>query len=117
MTDLSVVRGDAAQIALTITTAAGAVFNLTGYSIWMTAKEDADDPDSRAVFQKSTSDGITITDAPNGRATVQLDPEDTASLSTPVDLVYDVQVKNGTDLQTPITGVLSVSADVTRRTS
>lgn len=74
----------------------GTPFDLTGSTIYFTAKESPDDLDANAVFQKSTAGGIVITDAPNGIAQVTIDPADTTSLKLDKDrlkiLFWDVKV-------------------------
>lgn len=107
-------RGDSETYLLTITEDA-APLDLTSAEIWMTVKKRFGDTDDLAVFQKTTADGITITDGVGGLATVQLSPADTAGLpARRVQLLYDVQVKvlDGRVL-TPIAGTLTVEPDVT----
>lgn len=110
-------RGDTISIALTISRN-GSAIDLTGATIWFTAKEAVEDADVDAVFQKTTADGITIDDAPNGRATVVIEPADTAALGDdPVTLLCDVQVEEADGTTSTVAeGVLRITPDVTRAT-
>lgn len=118
--------------ALTMTRTTTALFDtsisplsssgLTGYAAWFTAKVDAADADSAAVFQKTIAGGgIQITTTGNattaGVLTTTVLPADTASLATGYThtLVYDVRVKDGSGVETIVdSGTISVAADVTQ---
>lgn len=67
--------------------------DITGWTLYMTAKLSTADPDAEAVFQKtSPSGGITITDAAVGDAVAQIDPADTETYQEEgATLLYDVQ--------------------------
>ncbi len=112
--NLSMVRGAGPAIDLTIKKLDGSAYDLTGCSVTMTAKRSADDPDSAAVFRKTTGGGgITVTNAAGGLATVQLSAADTRNVPGDVDLAYDVTVKTGAgSVSKPIVGKLTVAADV-----
>lgn len=105
-------------IALQVTLSRNGVpIDLTGATLWFTAKDDLDDLDADAVFQKKTGGlGIAVTSAVNGQATVTIPPADTASLvNEPQTLECDVQLleADGT-LTTVARGQLILQPQVTR---
>lgn len=97
---------------------------LTGYSAWFTAKRDASDPDTAAVFQKTIAGGgMAISTQGNastpGVLTTTVLPADTEPLPAgyAVQLVYDVKVKDTSGIETTVdSGTLTVLADVTQAT-
>jgi len=112
--DLELPRGDTGRWNLAFSV------NLTGAKIWFTAKRAYTDADNAAVISLSTTTtGITITDAPNGAATLVIPPSATSALvtpppPTPLTLVYDVQVKESDGTVTTVQwGKLNIRGDVT----
>lgn len=63
------------------------------------------------IFQKSLGDGITK--AASGTYSVRCDPADTALL-TNARYAYDFEIGIGSDVYTPLIGILAVEPDVTR---
>jgi hypothetical protein len=118
ISDIEAVRGDG-EIYLLTMTEDDAPLDLTDAEMWMTAKRHIRDADADAIFQKTVGDGITITDAEGGLATVELIPGDTSDLAArTVRLVYDVQVKLVSGrIVTPLKGRLTVEPDVTVSTA
>lgn len=117
MADLEARRGDTEKYDLTVSDN-GTPVNLTGAAVWFTAKLRASDPDSKAVIAKTLGQGIAVTNASQGQARITLSPGDTASLSAPISLSYDVQVKQTDGTVTTVeSGALLVTADVTRATT
>lgn len=136
---LTIRRGDSTSFPVEIRTSAGAVYDLTSSTIWFTVKpaidNDATDAlapvknyavlnGSGAVTSSSgialggtrPSDGFTATTAAHGTLTVTISSAQSTLL--PVgDCPYDVQVLSGSTVQTVATGTISVTADVTRRTT
>jgi hypothetical protein len=114
ISDIEAIRGDGETYLLTMTED-DEPLNLTDADMWMTAKRHIRDADADAIFQKTVGDGITITNAEGGLATVELVPADTSELaSRTVRLVYDVQVKLASGrIVTPLKGRLTVEPDVT----
>jgi hypothetical protein len=78
--DFTMSAGDTCQVKVTVTKSNGAAFNLTGYSVtWVSRPEwNSDAPN---LVTKQTGAGVTITDAANGRLTIDLGPADTADLA------------------------------------
>lgn len=110
MSDLSMIRGDSKTFLFAFDV------DLTGASeVWMTAKSALADSDGAAIFQKTVGAGVTVVDDPTGTVQIDLDPDDTSSLSGPRDrLYYDVQVLDTDDkITTLASGRLIVRADVT----
>lgn len=86
-------RGDTPVWDLAVLDTNGDPFNLTGYTIRMTAKTDIDDTDADAVFQLSTTTGeIVITNAAGGLATIQPERSSTNTLTTDITVYCDVQI-------------------------
>lgn len=91
---------------------------IAGWSFWMTAKYDAGDADSAAVFQKVPINWTANTNGNQttaGVATCTLNPSDTSALPPyQVTLVYDVQAKDTSgNIFTIDSGTLTVTPDVT----
>ena len=120
MSHLAVTRGDSATFTLTLTDEdTGAPVNLTGMTMTFTAKRRPTDSDAQALIAKSTADGIVIDVAPEtGLATLTLDPADTEDLSPAQigrSLYWDLQIDDmAGDVRTPLSGLLAISADMTR---
>lgn len=70
--------------------------NITGWTLWSTAKRRPSDADP-GVFQKSTAGGgLTITNAAGGLGTVTLAPADTSPLPEErTSLFEDLKAKDG----------------------
>lgn len=105
----------------------------TATDIWVTAKRDKDNTDAQADILISSTVGlevinqvaataaeqangsITVTDAVIGNITVRLEAVETAKLTDKKShWYYDVQWTDGTDVETPRRGRLTVTGDVTR---
>lgn len=116
MGDLSIVRGDTVLIDLTVTRD-GAPVSLSGASLWWTAKRRTSDADAAAVIAKTTAAGITVTDAPGGKARVTITAAETAALTDTL-LYWDAQVRetSGT-VSTVASGQVAIAPDVTRATA
>ena len=96
--NLKVVRGRAVTLPVVVKTPDDAAVNLTGGTLRFTVKWSPYDADGAAVFQLSSpSSGITITDATNGKASVNIVAGNTAQTQVPqhrADLVYSLQFTN-----------------------
>ena len=110
-------RGNTVPITLVITVE-NVPFDLTGCTLFFTAKEDISQADADAPLKAQTGAGITHTDALAGEAKILLGPPDTDNVPTDVALVCDVQLKTATgEIYTVANGKLTFLEDVTRRTS
>lgn len=79
----------------TFLTSAGAAQDLTGASIWLTAKLSEADTDASAIFDLSTTDGNIVPRAPLtlGLADVTIAGINTEGLTEWTLLKYDIQIK------------------------
>ncbi len=107
-------RGDTTIFRATVRDADGVALNLTGKTIRFTAKYGIADADAAAVIAKTTPTGVVITDAAAGICEVRLVTTDTSTLTATYDLVWDLQVADGSSTQTVDSGVLRVEMDATR---
>jgi len=123
--DLVMLRGDSLPFLLTCTqtTPDGVTgpLDLTGATLWMTAKKRLTDPDSAAVFQIKTPTDIAIdADPTTGKAVITVPAAATVDLKFDektgrIDLHYDIQVKTSNGVvQTLRKGLLHVDIDVTQ---
>lgn len=113
--NLEMLCGDTFQFTITVTRA-GSPVNLTGASLWVTAKHKKSDLDSQAVFQLTIGSGIVVTDAAGGIAAATVVPSNTTALrGADTSLYFDVQLKEsgGATTSTLVKGDLLVEADVT----
>lgn len=96
----------------------GEIIDLTGATIWFTAKRSlADADDDPPGFQQSTvAGGVQIIDPTLGQYQVTIDPASTVGLTEAGSFTCDVQVRTAGSLQTltVLRGTLSVALDVTR---
>lgn len=120
-TRLTLPRGDSGLFEFAWTDpATGDALPITGCTIRFTAKHRASDDDVDAVIQKETPTGVEIVDGPGGICRVHLDPEDTEALDTPVTLLWDLQLVDGSTpanvwtIPTSEPGELRVFGDITR---
>jgi hypothetical protein len=122
MSDLAMKRGDS-LILDGVATQPGisgpVAVDLTGATLWMTAKYKLADLDINAVFQVKTPTDITITDPTNGKFTIIVPAGATVAMKYPantviISLFYDIQVKTQAGIvQTIAAGTLFVNEDVT----
>lgn len=92
-----------------------APLDITGKTLKLTVKRHANDADADAVFSKSTTSGITLTDAANGAYSVTIDAADTVKFNKynqPVVLQMDVYLKD-TKAQQVYRGTLTLDGSVT----
>jgi len=110
--NLSCVRRDDKYWVLVFTDENGTAIDITGWTIFFTAKNDIDDVDADAIIKK---DITSHTDPTAGTTQIHLTPTDTNLLGI---YVYDIQVKklNG-DILTVVNGELTFLDDVTIRTA
>ena len=112
MTEISTYKGDTLGIDLQINNEDGTGFDLTGSTVWFTAKKENNDLDSDAAISSET----TTFNGTTGFVAITIPASTMDELSGVY--VYDVQVKFADGkIQTPLTGVLVVKDDVTRGTA
>lgn len=114
--NLEMQRGDSRSFAIATTWNNAAFTDLaSASSVLFTAKRNAADKDSAAVFQKALGYGITVS---TSTATVAIVPADTASLTGTVRLFWDLQAQMSDGaIRTVARGELNVLADMTRETT
>jgi hypothetical protein len=115
-------RGDDRTIAGTLESG-GVAVDITGYTLWFTAKRKLSDADASAVIRLSTDGGIggiSVISAAAGTFTISIAASLTASLPDVMqtELFYDFQIRNAAGaVQTLSKGRLIVEYDVTNATS
>ena len=116
--DQHIYRGDTIIIEAAINQG-GEPINITGYSIWFTAKPNiANNDGTSGVVQKTLVSGIAVTDAPTGRIRITIAPADTAQISQTTTYECDVQVKSPSgEVTTAARGTMKVELDVTQSTT
>ena len=111
--NLEIKRGDSKSYTLTFKDDDGALIDITDWTIFFTAKETVTDTDANAKISK---DITSHTDPTNGETQIQLNSTDTNL--TPGNYIYDIQIKKDTgEINTIVEGTLTITKDVTQRTS
>lgn len=112
--ELSAFKGDDVDIDITVTDSSDNAIDITGWTIWFTAKNKATDDDSDAVIgPKSVT---SHTDAANGESKIQLTNSDMDVDSGSYE--YDIQTDDGSgNITTWGKGRFRVKEDVTETTS
>ncbi len=106
---ITIYRGDTPTIQDTVYDYTGTVaFNLSGYTVQLLVKKDKDTKDADAQLTKDGS----VTDAANGVVQFSLTESDTALSEG--NYMYDIQIKDGTNLFTTNKGVFVVTRDIRR---
>jgi hypothetical protein len=117
MPDLTAVRGDTNIYNVSVLKG-GKQYDITGATLWMTAKHFLEDDDSDAVFQIQTPTDIMVYDAIHGHAQIVVQPMHTEDLTEDEVLFYDVQLREGNGYVCTIAkGKLEVALDVTQTTA
>lgn len=113
---LKIERGDGPSFDIAAVKEDGTAQDITGSTLWFTAKHRLTDIDDAAVIRKSTTDGsITIVDGPGGIARVRLSGADTQGMTSLIVLHWDVQAKDPAGaIITLARGRLFIRPDVTR---
>ena len=110
--DLCWTRGDSGRLDVTVASADGTPYNLTGATLFLTVKNALTDADSAAVIRKE----VTAHDnAAGGLSHFAITTSDNATAAT---RFYDVQLKDATgSIYTLFGGLWKVMSDVTTRTA
>lgn len=105
--DITIIQGDTCLITVTVTES-GSAKNLSGASIkWQCARNAKGPP----ALTKTTSDGITITNAAGGICTVSITAADSALLEE--EYYHEMQVTDvSSNVSTVLTGTLTVTRDL-----
>jgi len=116
MIELTAYRGDSMSFTIPLTNGAAAFTPGGSYSLIFTAKRSSKDPDTAAVFQKSTATGTITTSTTNAIVTVLY--TDTTTEDEPV-LYWDIQAQHNSTAAviTAAKGTLTLVRDITRQTT
>jgi len=116
--NFTITRGDTYKENWVIKDESGTPINITGGKLYFTLKNSVSDPDPGALqLTSATGEGITITDAPNGAATMTMTSAQTAALNVQT-YYYDIQYKSSSgEIFTLARGTMTVESDVTQSTS
>lgn len=98
MSDIDLIHGTTRVLDVAVTDDDGVAVDITGSALHFTVKPDWLSADSAAVISKATGDGIAITDATGGLATITIDADDWASVENePARYVYGLVEKDSSD--------------------
>ncbi len=87
--------------------------DITGWTVFFTVKIKIDDPDSAAIISKTIT---TFSNPTNGEAEISLTSTDTAQERE--SYLFDIQVKtNNNEIITVLEGTITITQDITQRTS
>ena len=116
MIELTAYRGDSMSFTIPLTNGTAAFTPGGSYSLIFTAKRSSKDPDTAAVFQKSTATGTITTSTTNAIVTVLY--TDTTTEDEPV-LYWDIQAQHNSTAAviTAAKGTLTLVRDITRQTT
>lgn len=94
---IPIVSGDTEVLQLTVRDAvANAALDITGATLWFTAKFRESDADTAAVFKKTNGSGIVLTNPTVGIATITVAATDTDKINVKTRLAADVRLKDST---------------------
>lgn len=114
--DLEVYKGDSKDYVITVKEDGSAV-DITGYTFYMTVKENATDTDANAKIDKTVT---THSDPTNGETTISLSTSDTNQTvsSATQKYVYDIRMKDTSDkVTTLLNGIFKILQPVRISTS
>ncbi len=86
-------QGDSVDFDVFVKNSDGTPYDITNHKIWFTVKTAFTDPDSAALIQVTTANGISFIDATNGEIEISLTPDITEPLPTNTYLHCDVQIR------------------------
>lgn len=110
--DFAWTEGDDNTISITKEDDAGNPEDITGWTFWLTLKENRRDSDSDAVLQKEVTSHV---DAANGKTEFVLSNTETSSLEGTYQ--YDMQYKTSAgDITTFLRGTMYFDGEVTEAT-
>lgn len=116
---LTLTRGDNQTYTLTFKESDGTLYDISGWTIYFTLKQNKDDTDAQAVLQLILTAGAADSDhfgvlGATGVGTITLLPVDTTNL-TPMEYDFDIQVRTNLNaVYTVLKGKLDLGYDVSR---
>jgi len=105
--------GDSRTLEVTINDEVGAVVDISSATLtWGLSKKSADTttPMGAALITKTIGSGITITDGPNGRCDVAIDPADTDALAG--DFYHELEMVLTGETSTVLYGAVTILKDL-----
>lgn len=117
ITDLEAYKGDSQDYNITVKDASDVAINITGYTFFMTIKENATDTDANAKVKKTVTSHTSPT---TGVTKISLTGADTtlAVSSSTQKYVYDIRMKDTSgNVTTLLNGVFKVLQPVTLTTT
>lgn len=91
---------------------AGAAINLTGYTARMKARQDI--ASTTAILDLTTENSGISLGGSAGTITLSISATATAALSAPSNLVYDLELVNGSTVTRLVEGSIRITPEVTR---
>jgi len=111
----SIVRGDTKTFNLVFTNTSGVAIDITGYTLFLTLKENITDLDDDAALKKTIAPAD-LDNPTTGIQDIAIDAGDTDDMLG--DYYYDIQVKTAGDkIYTLLYGTITIVADTTLRAS
>lgn len=108
-----IIRRDDHTLTVTFEDSNGDAINITGYTVFFTAKTNENDADADAVISKTVT---THTNPTSGVTAITL--SDTDTNIDPGIYLYDLQIKDGSgNITSADRGTFEVVQDITQRTS
>lgn len=117
------IEGDTITLTFTFKNKDGTLYDFTGVTkMWFTVKDDYDKDDTDALVRLNSADEPTqVTYGPSGpgdgKGRAKMLATDTPGLAQYKHRYYDIQVLNGADINTLVTGEIKFGHEVTRATS
>ncbi len=109
----SIVRGDTKTFSLVFTDMDNVAIDITGWSLYLTIKENKTDPDDDAKLKKTLAPGD-LSDPTSGIQAVTIGAGDTANMLG--EYYYDFQAKTADGkVYTIIYGTMTIVEDITLR--
>lgn len=109
MSKMTIIKRDTHKFTVTAKTSSGEIFDLTGYTMWFTAKLKATSDDADAIISSEAA----ISDPATGIGKFTLTPLDTDIAVGKDKYQYDVQISDGAiNVYTIVRGTLTVTQDV-----
>ena len=115
LSHLTMRRGDTLQLKFVLKEA-GDTIDITGGFFWWTVKDDINDDDADAIFQKDLTNGIAVYYPQIGQVVITLEPQETIALQMEEarTFYWDLQYQDSLGVvQTVFLGKLTILLDVT----
>jgi hypothetical protein len=112
--NIAISKGTTQSYNLTFTDSDGEELDITGATVYMTAKDSLSDADTDALFKKTVTSHTTPA---SGLTTVTVEPTDTSSADYQTTYFYDIVLKTaGNAIYRVLEGELNITYGVTNDT-